>query len=49
MWKKKFAEDTRDLRDQLAILEGEKQTLSKRVLDQNNLISEENERNNRVL
>jgi chromosome segregation ATPase len=45
LWKTKFAEETRDLRDQLSILEGEKGVFERRLNQQDAVLNEEAERN----
>lgn len=46
LWKRKFAEETRDLRDQCAMLEGEKSLLERKLNEQDKCLNDENERNN---
>lgn len=45
-WKKKFSEETRDLRDQCAMMEGEKSLLERKLNEQDRCLNDENERNN---
>jgi chromosome segregation ATPase len=45
LWKTKFAEETRDMRDQLSILEGEKGVFERRLNQQDAVLNEEAERN----